>query len=253
MLLRELLTHLEELAPTRHAESWDNVGLLAGDPGQEVRTALLAIDYTPEVAREARELGCELVIAYHPPLFNAVKRVVFPDPIFDAIRNGVALYSPHTALDVAEGGTNDLLADLLGLAPSPGRQPLRFIEPKAGEHKLVTFVPESHVEAVAMALFEAGAGRIGHYERCSFRTPGTGTFIGGAESHPTVGSRGAYEQTPEIKIETLCPISRLPDALAALRRAHPYEEPAFDIVKLAAPADKIGQGRIGNLPPTPVT
>jgi putative NIF3 family GTP cyclohydrolase 1 type 2 len=156
MLLRDLLKVLEEIAPTRDAESWDNVGLLVGDPGQAVTKALLAIDYTPGVAEEAKREGCDLVIAYHPPLFSAIKRLTAPDPIFDAIRRGVALYSPHTALDVADGGTNDLLADILGLQD---RQPLRLIEPKARNHKLTTFVPEEHLERVANALFEAGAGR----------------------------------------------------------------------------------------------
>src|SRR6478752_150001 len=102
MLLRDLLTVLEEIAPTRDAESWDNVGLLVGDASQAVSRALLAIDYTPGVAEEARREGCELVIAYHPPLFAAVRRLTAPDLMFEAIRRGVAIYSPHTALDVAE-------------------------------------------------------------------------------------------------------------------------------------------------------
>jgi dinuclear metal center YbgI/SA1388 family protein len=249
MLLRDLLDVLEAIAPTRYAEAWDNVGLLAGDPAQVVSRVMLAIDYTPEVAAEARGAGCDLVVAYHPPIFAAVKRIVAPDLIYDAIRHGVAIYSPHTALDVAPGGTNDLLADILGLRD---RRPLRAIEAAAREHKLTTFVPADAAEKVAQALFDAGAGRIGHYTRCSFRTTGTGTFMGDETTDPAVGRAGKYEQSAEVKIETLCPIARLPEIVAALRAAHPYEEPAFDLIQLAAPPPSvtIGQGRIGDLAPT---
>lgn len=250
MILRDLLRILEEIAPTRNAESWDNVGLLTGDPQQEVTRALLAIDFTPAVAEEARAAQADLIIAYHPPIFSPVKRLVAGDLLYDAIRQGVAIYSPHTALDVAEGGTNDLLADLLGLQD---RQPLRFIEPKAREHKFTTFVPPDALTRVADALFAAGAGGIGRYTRCSFRSPGTGTFMGDESTNPAIGTPGVYEETPEIKLEMLCPIDRVPQVLAALRNAHPYEEPAFDLVHLAAPVEKLGQGRIGKLAtPTPL-
>lgn len=249
MNLGELVAILEDIAPTRLAESWDNVGLLVGDPARNVNTVMLAIDYTPQVAAEAQRHNVDCIIAYHPPLFAAVKRLVAPDPIFDAIARGVAIYSPHTALDVAEGGTNDLLADLLCLQ---NRQPLRFVETRSRDYKLVTFVPVDKVEAVAMALFEAGAGHIGNYQRCSFRSEGTGTFMGDQTTKPAVGQANVYEQADEIRIETVCPIAKLPHVLAALRASHPYEEPAFDLVQLAAPPEKVGQGRIGELPPTPL-
>jgi dinuclear metal center YbgI/SA1388 family protein len=247
MLLRELMVYLEEIAPTRLAESWDNVGLLLGDPEQEIRGVLLTIDYTPAVAAEAKELGCDLVIAYHPPIFQAIKRLTAPDLMFDAVRRGVAIYSPHTALDVAEGGTNDFLADILGLQ---NRSPLRLIESKAREYKLAVYVPENAVEKVADALFHAGAGGIGRYTRCSFRSDGTGTFMGDATTNPTIGKPGVFEETEETKLEMLCPIGRLPEIIAALRAAHPYEEPAFDLIQLAVPPQAIGQGRIGDIPPT---
>src|SRR5438874_10763953 len=141
MLLRDLLQVLEAIAPTHHAESWDNVGLLTGDPAQPVTAALLAIDYTPAVEAEARQHNCELVIAYHPPIFDPLKRITAPSLIYQALRRGVALYSPHTALDVAPGGTNDMLADALSLPEGPGgRQPLKLIQPKSHQHKLVVFV-----------------------------------------------------------------------------------------------------------------
>jgi len=249
--LRSLIDALETIAPTKYAESWDNVGLLAGDPGQPVTKALLTIDYTADVAVEAKAGGFDAVIAYHPPIFDAVKRVTAGSLVFDAIRRGVAIYSPHTALDVAPGGTNDMLADVIGIS-ADDRGPLRLIEPKASQYKLVTFVPEKDVERVAEALFAAGAGRIGDYSKCSFQSPGTGTFFGEEGTNPTVGEAGKLERAPEVRLETVTPIARLPEVLAALRKAHPYEEPAFDLVQLAAPPEKLGQGRIGTLPaPTP--
>jgi len=153
--LAALVSALESIAPTRMAESWDNVGLLVGDPGQEVHRALLTIDYTGDVAGEAERLGCEMVIAYHPPIFEAMKRVTAGSLIFDAIRRGVAVYSPHTALDVADGGTNDMLADAVGIGAD--RQALRLIQPKARECKLIVFVAEGQIEKVSRAIFEAGA------------------------------------------------------------------------------------------------
>jgi dinuclear metal center YbgI/SA1388 family protein len=245
--LRTLIDAMETIAPTRHAEAWDNVGLLAGDPAQTVSKVLLTIDYTAEVAAEAAAGGFDAVIAYHPPIFDAVKRLVAGSPVFDAIRRGVALYSPHTALDVADGGTNDMLADAIGIGAGDGRGPLRLIEPKAHQYKLVTFVPEKDIQRVADALFDAGAGRIGNYTRCSFQSPGTGTFYGEEGSNPTVGEAGKLEHAAEVKLETVMPIARMAEVLAALRKAHPYEEPAFDLVQLAAPPEKLGQGRIGML------
>jgi dinuclear metal center YbgI/SA1388 family protein len=248
--LGDVLAALESIAPLRFAEPWDNVGLLAGDPARPSSAALLAIDYTPEVAREARELGCDLVVAYHPPLFDPLKRVVAPSPVFEAIRDGIALYSPHTALDVAAGGTNDLLADVLGLVE---RAPLRRAAAKPSHYKLVTFVPEAHVEAVSAAVFAAGAGRIGAYSSCSFRAPGTGTFFGDEGTSPVVGEKGRLELAPEVRLETVVPIERAAAAVKALRGAHPYEEVAFDLVELAAEPPAAGIGRVGLLAgPTPV-
>jgi dinuclear metal center YbgI/SA1388 family protein len=245
MQLRAVIDLLEDIAPTRLAESWDNVGLLVGDPRQDVSRVMLCIDYTPEVACEAAGGQCELIVAYHPPLFHAVKRLSPPSVIFDAIKRGVAIYSPHTALDVADGGTNDMLADALGLID---RVPLRLTDTKASQYKLVTFVPQEHLDRVASALFDAGAGRIGDYSQCSFRSPGTGTFFGEEGTRPTVGQIGKLEQAPEVRLETVVPIARVSEILEALRRSHPYEEPAFDLVQLAAAPEKVGQGRIGSLP-----
>jgi dinuclear metal center YbgI/SA1388 family protein len=254
MLLTDFLSAMDEIAPTRLAEAWDNVGLLVGDPAQQVGRAMLTIDYTSDVATEAQAAGVDLVIAYHPPLFHPLKRLTADSSarlIYDAARRGVAIYSPHTAIDVADGGTNDMLADAMGV-PADAREALRVVQPQATQLKLVTFVPPEALDRVADALFAAGAGRIGDYSRCSFRSPGTGTFFGEAGTNPTVGQAGTLETAEEIRIETVLPVKCVGEALAALRKSHPYEEPAFDLVQLASPPEKTGQGRVGELgKPTP--
>lgn len=246
MKLDELLPILESVAPLKLAESWDNVGLLVGDPLAEVTKALLTIDYTAEVAEEAAAAGVELVIAYHPPIFDPIRRLTPPSVVFDAIRRGMAIYSPHTALDVVDGGTNDVLGDVLGLQ---GRRALRRIVPGAWHYKVVCFVPEPQVEAVAEAMFDAGAGWIGRYSHCSFRHSGTGTFQGHEGANPTVGEVGRLEYVPEMRLETIVPADHLSEVIAAMKEAHPYEEPAFDIVQLTQPPEGKGLGRIGQVEP----
>lgn len=246
MQLSALVSALDTIAPTRYAESWDNVGLLVGDPTQTVTRALLTIDYTPEVADEAKSANVDVVIAYHPPIFDALKRITASSPIYDAIRRGVAIYSPHTALDVAPGGTNDMLADAVGISAAD-RAPLKYIQPKANQHKLVVFVPENAVEQVSRAIFDAGAGRIGQYSACSFRSAGVGTFFGEEGTNPAVGQSGKLEQAPEIRLETVLPLSKIEPVIRAMRKAHPYEEPAFDLMQMAAAAEGLGMGRFGPL------
>lgn len=245
MKLCEIVATLEQIAPTAMAEAWDNVGLLVGDPVAEIGKALLTIDYTPQVAAEAQRLGCELVVAYHPPIFAALKRITAGSLIFDAIHRGVAVYSPHTALDVAEGGTNDMLADAVGIGAD--RQALKWIQPKANQCKLVFFAPEDAVEKVSQAVFAAGAGRIGNYSSCSFQSAGTGTFFGEEGTDPAVGQKGKLERVKEVRLETVVPLANAEEVIMALRQSHPYQEPAFDLVQLAVAAEGKGMGRIGTL------
>lgn len=240
---------LERIAPTALAQSWDNVGLLIGDRAAPCRRALLCIDLTDAVLAEAIKLRCELIVAYHPPLFQAIKRVLADSGNTDAlihraIAAGIAIYSPHTALDAAEGGTNDVIAGLSGLTDV---EPFEFVPGSRQEVKIVTFVPAAQLEAVSTAMFAAGAGRIGDYEQCSFRLNGTGTFFGTESTHPQVGRRGRLEQVDEVRLEVVAPTAKLPEIVAALRRAHPYEEPAFDLYPLT-PEPVRGIGRVGRLP-----
>jgi dinuclear metal center YbgI/SA1388 family protein len=247
MTIADLVREMEAIAPTPLAESWDNVGLLVGDPAASLRRVLLTIDYTAEVASEAVARHCDAVVAYHPPIFSPLKHVRAGHPVFEAIRNGIALYSPHTALDLADGGTNDVLAEVLGLEQA--RPLVQKKEPATPWHyKLVTFVPAEHLETVAESLFSAGAGHIGNYSHCSYRMEGTGTFLPHQGASPAIGQVGKFEQTRETRIETLVPANRLDAVIAALRQSHPYEEPAFDVVQLTAPPVALGMGRIGRLP-----
>ena len=243
----EVCATLEEIAPLGLAQSWDNVGLLAGDETARVRRMLCCIDLTPAVVSEALTGRHSMVLAYHPPIFKPISALRVPghgteEAVFRCLRLGIAIYAPHTALDAAAGGTNDVLAQLCGLTEN---EPLEYVdEPGRQEFKLVVFVPPNVVESVAEALFAAGAGRIGDYTHCSYRSPGQGTFFGSEATNPAVGERGRLECVEEQRLETVVPASALPAVVAALRRAHPYEEPAFDLYPLK-PAPVPGLGCVG--------
>lgn len=243
---------LREFAPPRLAASWDNTGLLLGDPAAEVTTLMTCLTLTPEVSREAVDAGARLVVAHHPVLFKGAKSLTAATAegrtLLPLLRAGVAVYSPHTAFDNCEGGINDDLVTRAGLT---GVKPLR-VKPAAGKAvKLVAFTPPAAADAVSAALFAAGAGRIGAYSECSFRSAGTGTFYGSDSTNPAVGERGRREQVEELRLEVVVPVARLAAAVTALRAAHPYEEPAFDVYPLHAPpgtGGEEGEGRVGELP-----
>lgn len=244
----DLARILDQLAPPALAQSWDNVGLLVGDPARRLDRVLLCIDLTPPVLAEAITKKCNFILAYHPPLFKPVPRLRADSPgtdaiIHDAIAAGMAIYSPHTALDAAPGGTNDILAEMCGLSEI---EPFEYISTEKKEYKLVTFVPPENLDTVAAAVFDAGAGRIGDYEQCSYRLQGEGTFFGTETTHPRRGQKGRLEKVSETRIEVVVPDRRLPEVIAALRESHPYEEPAFDLYPLAA-APQMGIGRVGLL------
>ncbi len=242
LTVTDLVLAMEAIAPTRLAAAWDNVGLLVGDAAGPLSRILLTIDCTREVVDEALSERCEAVVAYHPIVFDAQKRFLAGSAAYALARAGIAAYCPHTALDVAEGGTNDVLADALAMTH---RGPLRPMAPAGSELKLVTFVPPEHEDNVRRALFAAGAGRIGRYSSCSFRVAGTGTFFGQLGTDPAVGSAGRLEDVSELRLETRVPLARVDAIVRALRESHPYEEPAFDLVRLAEDSGGLGFGRIG--------
>jgi dinuclear metal center YbgI/SA1388 family protein len=239
---------LDQFAPPALAADWDNVGLLLGDRTAEVRAIMTCLTVTPDTAAEAVEAGVQLIVTHHPVLFRAVKRLTTATPegrmLLSLIRAGVAVYSPHTAFDNTAGGINDMLARRLGLADVVPL--LRRPGPRAC--KVVVFVPDADLARVSDALFAAGAGHIGQYRECSFRLAGTGTFFGSDATNPTVGRPGRREEVSEWRLEVICPEARVADAVAALRRAHSYEEPAYDVYPLQPDPSSTGEGRLGRLP-----
>jgi dinuclear metal center YbgI/SA1388 family protein len=251
MRLSEVVAVLDAIAPKAYAEPWDNVGLLAGDLSRAVSRALVTVDLTSDVFDEARSKKCDVIVAYHPPIFSPLKRVLSESLIFKAISHSIAIYSPHTALDVALGGTNDVLADAVGMHVERSALHAPHLEEAAkdADYKLFVFVPEEACEKVSRALFDAGAGKIGNYSSCSFRSAGTGTFFGESGSKPVVGNTGQLESVSELRLETVVPAERVAEVVRALRASHPYEEPAFDLIRVAsAPAaSRVGLGRVGNV------
>jgi dinuclear metal center YbgI/SA1388 family protein len=236
--------------PPREAASWDQVGLHVGDPSWEVDRVLVTLDVTAAVVEEAADGPPTLVLAHHPLLFRPLARLT-PDTASGrtallAATHRIAVAAAHTNLDVARdgAGTSDPVVRVLGLTDV---RPLTT-ELREGERlKLVTFVPPEAVEAVLDALADAGAGRIGDYERCSFRVRGTGTFRPGAGAAPYSGAVGEDAAEEEFRLELVLPRSRAGAVVAALQRAHPYEEVAYDLVPLVDGA-QVGFGRVGSLP-----
>lgn len=237
---------LDDFAPSRLAESWDNVGLLWGDPDAPADRVMTCLTVTAETALEAVRERAGLIVSHHPVLFRETKRIR-PDlpgtaPLWTLGRAGVAIASPHTAFDSAADGINEGLCRRLGLLETKSLRPIAA----ASSFKVVAFTPESDREAVLAGAFGAGAGRIGDYSECSFTIPGRGTFLGGETTNPAVGRSGRRETVDELRLEVVCPGDRLAAVLAAIRAAHSYEEPAVDVFPLH-PASTIGSGRIGRL------
>ena len=250
--LRDICKTLEDIAPLNLAAEWDNVGLLIGseDSNSKISRMLLCIDLTEEVLTEAIRCKAQMVIAYHPLIFKPISRITSNTVpvVLAAARRGIAVYSPHTALDAADGGTNDVLADILDLRD---RKPLEDIF-ASQQCKIVVFLPTDDVSPVTNAAFDAGAGIIGGYNECAFLGKGIGQFCGGADTKPTVGVPNENTAVEEVRLEMVAPRDKLPTIAAAIRNAHSYEEPAIDIYPLIATQTTTGQGRVGKLP-RPVT
>lgn len=243
--VREVAAWLEGFASSRLAETWDNVGLLWGDPDAEVQRIMTCLTVTRSTAAEAVAEHASLIVSHHPVLFRGAKQIradlPATAPLWSLARSGIAIYSPHTSFDSTAGGINDGLCRRLGLAE------VTFLRPIASpaSYKIVVFTPESDREAVLAGAFEAGAGRIGAYAECSFALAGQGTFFGTDASNPTVGRKGRRETVDELSLEFVCPGPKLLAVLRAIRAGHSYEEPAIDVYPLHEPAPVLGSGRMG--------
>jgi len=259
MTVNDLIAALESIAPLAAAEPWDRVGLHVGSGSHPLHgPVLVTIDLTERVLGEAVEAGCSAVVAYHPPIWSPLDRLTDATPhqriVRGAIEAGIAIYSPHTALDAAAGGMTEWLCE--GLSSPAGeaaegriRGDCRALDPLNRTHpdrqvKIVTFVPADALDRVRAALGTAGAGGIGNYKLCSFAAPGTGTFLPEEGTHPVVGEVGSLTRVDEYRLEMVCSRAQLPLAIETLRGFHPYEEPAFDVVEVAAvPERRVGSGR----------
>jgi dinuclear metal center YbgI/SA1388 family protein len=243
----EIKAYMNSIAPEGSAEKWDNVGLLVGKPDKVIKKLLICLDVTPEIIDEATDKDADMIISHHPLIFSAMKRITSDTQsgrnIIKLIEKGICVYSAHTNLDMAENGVNEVLAGALGIVNGS------IIDVKEREqlYKIITYVPESHAESVRNALCSNGAGDIGNYDSCSFTSLGTGTFRPQKGTKPFIGSEGKLEEVKEARIETIVPAGELSNAISAMVSAHPYEEPAYDIIKLELDGRKKGFGIAGDL------
>jgi dinuclear metal center YbgI/SA1388 family protein len=250
--LADVITALDAAYPPGLAQDWDAVGLVCGDPDETVASVLVAVDPVPATVDEALDTGAQLLLTHHPLLLRGVHGVGADTPkgalIHRLVRGGAAVFTAHTNADAADPGVSNALADALGLDVEG---PLEGV-PSAPMDKVVTFVPVGPaITAVHEAMAAAGAGAIGDYSHCAFASAGTGQFKPLAGARPTIGQVGKLERVAETRLEMVLPRGRRSAVLAALRSAHPYEEPAFDVVELADPrTSSTGAGRIGSVPPT---
>lgn len=245
--LADVIEALDEAYPPRLAQPWDSVGLVCGDPDDALDSVAVAVDATREVVDDVPDAG--LLLAHHPLLLRGVDTVAASTPkgalVHRLIRSGRSLFTAHTNADSATPGVSDALADALGLTVEAVLEPLSV----TGDlDKWVIYVPRENADAVRAAVFDAGAGHIGDYSHCSWSVSGIGQFLPHDGATPTVGSVGTVERVEEDRFEVVAPARARAAVLAAMRAAHPYQEPAFDIFALVPPPGDAGLGRIGTLP-----
>lgn len=247
VLVRDVLAEVERLAPPSMAFGFDRIGLLIGDPEAVATGLMVTLDVSLGCIEAARAKGCDVIVAHHPLIWDPVKRLVagssVEDRVLACVRAGISVIAAHTNWDCAPGGINDVLASLLGLQEVSA---FGSSNPQS-RLKLTAYVPSDARAALVDALSAAGAGVIGNFERCAYWGSGVGTFRPGAGASPVIGAVGSVEEVAEDRVEMMLDESAAPAVLAALKKAHPYEEPAFDLVAVRG---NVGQpaGRIGVLP-----
>jgi dinuclear metal center YbgI/SA1388 family protein len=245
--IKDIIEELETIAPGAFQEDYDNSGLIIGNMNTEVSKALVCLDCTEEIIDEAISKKINLIIAHHPIIFKGLKKLngnnYIERTIIKALKNDIAIYAIHTNLDnVLQNGVNTKIAEKLKL------EKLKILDSKSDKlAKLVTFVPRDNAQIVREALFNAGAGKIGNYDSCSFNTEGKGTFKGNENSNPFAGMRNELHTESETRIETIFPIHIKSKIISSLIAAHPYEEVAYDIVLLENDWLEVGSGIVGEL------
>ncbi len=242
--IKEIISVLEEMAPLAYAEDFDNVGLLVGDAEAQATGVLVCHDALENVIDEAIAKKCNLVVCFHPILFSGLKKITGKNyverAVIKTIKNDIAIYAVHTALDNHQKGVNKIFSDILGL------KNCKILIPKQNYiKKLVTYTIAENAEKVRNALFDAGAGKIGNYEDCSFNSKGIGTYMGNEQSNPQLGERFEFVEGEEIKIEVTFEKHLESKILKALFKSHIYEEVAYEIYNLQNQHQNIGLGMIG--------
>jgi dinuclear metal center YbgI/SA1388 family protein len=246
MKIKEILSILEEMAPLAYAEDFDNVGLLVGDKENNATGVLVCHDALESVVDEAIANNCNLIVCFHPILFSGLKKITGKNyverSVIKAIKNDIAIYAVHTALDNHKNGVNKIFCDALGLKNT------KILIPKQNFiQKLVTYTTPENAEKVRNSLFESGAGTIGNYDNCSFNSDGFSTYQGNENSNPVVGTKGELTQTNEVKIEVTFEKHLQSKILKALFNNHVYEEVAYEIYDILNSHQNIGLGMIGEL------
>ncbi len=246
MKISDIISFLELQAHPSLQEDYDNTGLITGQNDWECSGIICSLDATEEVVKEAVSKKCNLIVAHHPIIFGGLKKINGKDyvekTIITAIKNDIAVYAIHTNLDNVVNGVNGKIATMLGL------ENISILSPKENTlKKLYTFVPLNKAEEVRSAIFEAGGGQIGNYSECSFNTEGIGTFKPGERTKPFVGERGKRQQENEMKIEVIFPYFLESKIITALKKVHPYEEVAYDVVSLSNNWQHTGSGVVGEL------
>ncbi|MBM4762318.1 Nif3-like dinuclear metal center hexameric protein [Bacillus sp. B15-48] len=241
----EVIQLFEQFSPKAYAMEGDKIGLQVGALNKLVKKVMIALDVLEDVVDEAIEKKIDLIIAHHPPIFRPLKQITEENAsgklITKLIKHDIAVYVAHTNLDVAKGGVNDLLAEAIGLKNTEVLVPTYEDKLK----KLVVYVPNEDADKVRGALGNAGAGAIGDYSHCSFSTSGTGRFLPGEHTNPHIGEQGRLEAVSESRIETIFPQSLEKKIVAAMLKAHPYEEVAYDLYPVENKGEQLGLGRIG--------
>jgi len=247
MKIKDITDYLEELAPLHYAEDFDNVGLLVGDYTTKVTGILVTLDTLEHIIDEAIEKKCNLIVSFHPIIFSGLKKIngstYVERVILKAIKNDIAIYAMHTALDNSIKGVSAKMAEILALKNTS------ILLPKKGLiKKLTTYAPTNDAKKVRKALFNAGAGAIGNYNECSFNIEGKGTYRGNENSNPTLGEKGELHTEKETFISVIFDMHLESKILRALFKTHPYEEVAYDIVTTENTHQHIGMGMVGDLP-----
>ncbi len=246
MQIADVISIIEKEIPLTYAEDFDNVGLLVGNKNEDLKGILVTLDTTEAVVDEAIAKGCNFICSFHPIIFKGLKsltgKTYVERTVLKAIKNNIAIYAIHTALDNSIIGVNKMICNQLNLKNTE-----ILIQKKNTLKKLTTYVPKNEAEALRTALFKAGAGDIENYSNCSFNIEGLGTFKGNEQSNPVKGERNVLRYEEETKISVIFQKHLETPIIAALHKNHSYETVAYEVISIENKNQTIGIGMVGEL------